>query len=193
MKLTHLRPNDYRTMPWKNGLGSTTEIAIYPRGTSLAAGDFVWRLSSAVVRSDGPFSPFKGFTRQLAILDGPGILLTVDGRESVVDGDRVVSFSGDATTSARLRGGAVTDLNLIVHLSRAASAMRFFRASSEELKIERGTGLVISLSGATRVEFSNHPPLTLAEFETLIMECEFARLRLHPESGARAAFAVIGS
>ena len=37
---------DYHTMPWKNGGGSTTELAIFPAGANLD--NFVWRLSTAL-------------------------------------------------------------------------------------------------------------------------------------------------
>ncbi|MDP1908248.1 MAG: HutD family protein, partial [Hyphomicrobium sp.] len=40
-----LRAKDYRRMPWKNGGGETTEIAISPEGAALDS--FDWRVSMA--------------------------------------------------------------------------------------------------------------------------------------------------
>ena len=51
-----LTPNDYRSMPWKNGAGRTTEIAVHPAGAALDA--FAWRVSIADIERDGPFSRF---------------------------------------------------------------------------------------------------------------------------------------
>ena len=59
---------DYRTMPWKNGGGSTTELAIFPEDAKLD--HFIWRLSTASVNTAGPFSHFSQIDRTLAILSG---------------------------------------------------------------------------------------------------------------------------
>jgi environmental stress-induced protein Ves len=61
--------SECRTTAWKNGGGSTTEIAVAPMGASLD--DFDWRVSMARVASDGPFSEFAGIDRTLDILKGP--------------------------------------------------------------------------------------------------------------------------
>ena len=61
-----IRARDCRTTPWKNGGGSTTEIAVEPSGASLDT--FAWRISVARVAADGPFSEFPGIDRTLAVL-----------------------------------------------------------------------------------------------------------------------------
>jgi uncharacterized protein len=53
MNMRVLTPSDYKRMPWKNGGGETTEIAVFPPGASLDA--IAWRLSMASVAADGPF------------------------------------------------------------------------------------------------------------------------------------------
>lgn len=58
MKL--LLPETMRRMPWKNGGGITTEIAIAPPGATLDA--FDWRISTARVEAAGPFSRFAAST-----------------------------------------------------------------------------------------------------------------------------------
>ncbi len=40
-----LRAQDYRRSTWKNGLGHTDEIAIFPEGADLKSGNYLWRLS----------------------------------------------------------------------------------------------------------------------------------------------------
>ncbi|TIN81446.1 MAG: HutD family protein, partial [Mesorhizobium sp.] len=68
-----LRAAEYRSMPWKNGGGVTTEIAVSPSGAGLD--DFDWRVSMARVELSGPFSQFAGIDRTLAVLEGEGIVL----------------------------------------------------------------------------------------------------------------------
>ena len=58
-------PGDYRLMPWKNGLGTTTEIAIHPAEADLAGQPFDWRVSMADVTTDGEFSRFPGYDRSI--------------------------------------------------------------------------------------------------------------------------------
>jgi hypothetical protein len=100
-------------MPWRNGKGTTTEVMISPAGAMLDA--FDWRISMADVTEDGPFSAFPGIDRTLAVLDGAGLMLEVDGGpgKKVSRTTRPLEFPGDARTKARLLGGPVVDLNVM--------------------------------------------------------------------------------
>lgn len=113
MALTHLKAADHRVMPWKNGLGSTTEIAVFPPRAGVE--DFGWRVSAAVVAANGPFSPFPGIDRTLSILDGDGLTLFVGEAEGKVLRQDAMAFAfpADVPTSADLLGGAITDLNVM--------------------------------------------------------------------------------
>ena len=107
-----IRAADHRRMPWKNGGGETTEIAVLPAGAGLD--DFDWRLSMATVASDGPFSLFAGIDRTLAILEGEGIVLSVEGRpeQRITPGSPPVRFRRrPSRPRRRLVSGPVTDLN----------------------------------------------------------------------------------
>lgn len=103
---------EYRHMPWKNGLGSTQEITIYPADAGLD--DFVWRVSSATICADSAFSPFIGVDRSLAVVSGEGLRL-VAGSEAhmLTKRDAPHTFSGETPIVAELVGGAVTDLNVM--------------------------------------------------------------------------------
>ena len=113
MGLTHLKAADHRVMPWKNGLGSTTEIAVFPPGASVE--DFGWRVSAADVAADGPFSAFPGIDRTLSILDGDGLTLFVGNAEGRVlrQDTAPFAFPADVPTSADLLDGPITDLNVM--------------------------------------------------------------------------------
>lgn len=113
-----LRASDHRQMPWKNGGGVTTEIAIAPPGASV--GDFDWRISMATVASDGPFSRFEGIDRTLTVLSGEGLELAVESAPLVrlTPAGKPYPFPGDAAASARLIAGPVTDFNVMTRRGR---------------------------------------------------------------------------
>lgn len=100
-------------MPWKNGGGETTEIAVWPKNALLD--DFEWRVSMARVEADGPFSPFADVDRTLVILEGAGLELTIENQPSLVLTKDALptSFPADIPTFATLRAGAIVDLNIM--------------------------------------------------------------------------------
>ena len=109
---------DYQTMPWKNGGGSTTELAIFPAGALLDS--FIWRLSTAEVKQDGPFSHFPRIDRTLSILSGAGLILhTDDGEQTPMASVQLTqtsppySFSGELAINAELIDDTVLDLNMM--------------------------------------------------------------------------------
>ena len=110
-----LRREDYKVMPWKNGGGITTEIAIFPPQSGLSGEPFQWRVSIADVAASGPFSKFAGYDRFIMLLDGQGMRLEIDEADAI---DLLpfcaVSFSGDWTVRGILTGGPVRDFNLMV-------------------------------------------------------------------------------
>lgn len=111
--------------PWKNGGGSTTEIAIGPVGATLH--DFEWRISLATVAHSGPFSRFTGIDRTLALVDGAGFTLDIDGARTIlldID-DATVAFDGDADVTATLHDGPTIDFNVMTR--RAACQHKFGR------------------------------------------------------------------
>ncbi|KAI8338370.1 hypothetical protein BC941DRAFT_422689 [Chlamydoabsidia padenii] len=62
LKVTKLDPlKDYRTQPWKNGLGTTSEIGIYPPEKNFTLDSFFWRLSTHVIQNNCYFSLFPGY------------------------------------------------------------------------------------------------------------------------------------
>ena len=111
--MKHLRPADYRRMPWKNGGGETTEIAIWPPLANLDA--FDWRVSMAPVKSDGAFSTFDGIDRTLCILEGQGMRLKVGDAPpaDVTASAAPLTFPADQPTYATLMAGEILDLNVM--------------------------------------------------------------------------------
>ena len=99
-------------MPWRNGRGSTLEIAREP-----ATGeDFAWRLSLADIDRDGPFSPYPGYRRAIALVAGNTLRLTFErhGNCALTPRRRATRFEGDWETCCAIPEGRCTDLSLIV-------------------------------------------------------------------------------
>jgi environmental stress-induced protein Ves len=128
-------------MPWKNGGGETIEIAVFPPGADLDA--FGWRVSTATVGSDGPFSMFQGVDRTLCVLSGNGISLTVGNGEALVlnRSTEPFSFPADIPAAARRIDGPITGLNVMTRRTgwRHEVRRRHFQ-----------TGDVLTLDAATQ-------------------------------------------
>ena len=83
--------------------------------------NFDWRISTATVARDGPFSMFlPASTEPLCILDGAGVVLHVadEPPRRLNDASPPVSFSGEEAAQARLIDGAVTDFNVMTRRTR---------------------------------------------------------------------------
>jgi environmental stress-induced protein Ves len=158
------RAADHRRMPWKNGGGVTTEIAIFPGSAGLDV--FEWRLSMATVASDGPFSLFDGVDRTLAVLDGEGIVLAGDGLAASIltPASPPFAFAADRKTSARLIAGPVTDLNVmtrrVVWTHRverlALRGKAAFACGGNMAVVFCASGEAVIASGGTRATLSAH-------------------------------------
>jgi len=166
-----LDPATYRTVPWKNGGGTTTEAFTLPAGAGLE--DFHLRISMARVDADGPFSIFRGVDRTLVVTEGAGLTLeTADGARVTLDrASTPFSFTGDDPIRATLADGPVTDFNVMTR----ASAMRH-RAERLTLDAEARTlacagelTLLVVLDGAVAATRDDAPDVKLARGDILAM------------------------
>lgn len=103
--------SDRKSMPWKNGLGITEEIVIFPDDSSVE--DFNWRVSMAYVTADSIFSVFPGITRHMVILEGHMNLALPDRTVHLSPEQNPLHFSGDTTVTASVVTGPVRDLNIM--------------------------------------------------------------------------------
>ena len=103
-----LKPENFVTMPWKNGGGITHEIAKRKENDK-----FLWRLSIAEVSSDGPFSVFAGLQRILTVIEGDGLALQTPDTTIEARPMKPVSFSGDTPVTSTRGSAIVKDFNVI--------------------------------------------------------------------------------
>jgi hypothetical protein len=152
--MLHLRPSDYRFMPWKDGGGSTTEIAIEPAGASLSD-PFLWRVSSAQVANSGPFSRFPGQSRLLTLLEGSGLILDIEdqGRQRLKFPGQVVGFAGDSKVHATLIQGPCVDFGIISDPARVKVTLEWLNLDTEATAITVApTTLLFAPWGPVRVD-----------------------------------------
>lgn len=123
---TIIPPSQFIKIPWKNGKGTTNELAISDSGT---VDDFDWRLSIADVVEDGPFSDFSGYQRNLLLIKGKGIHLQHDQQKTnqldqLLD---MATFDGANQTTGKLIAGPVTDFNLITRQGKYHARVNTYR------------------------------------------------------------------
>ena len=143
----------FKTIPWKNGKGTTTELAINSTGT-LAS--FQWRLSIATVSEDGLFSDFSGYTRNLVLIEGDSISLThnenkTDTLTNVLD---FATFDGGSKTFGALQNGTIKDFNIITSkLECDTKVQTFTQPTNQTINFN---GLVFAYSLHASIELNDH-------------------------------------
>lgn len=187
---TRLTPREARRMPWKNGGGTTLELAVEPPGATLDTG-FAWRLSSAEVATSGPFSPFPGIERTLLLLAGDGFRLDFGGHGAVTL-DRPlepVRFSGDWPARADLLGGSCVDFNLMADPRRCRARLEVLRLDgSRRLVLDARTVLLFLARGVTSVPALD---LHLGQGHLLRLEGGSGDLALVPGYGGGVSLIVV--
>jgi hypothetical protein len=190
MKWSRLTPREARRMPWRNGGGTTLELAVEPPEATLETG-FAWRLSSAEVGVSGPFSAFPGIERTLLLLAGDGFRLDFGGHGTVTL-DRPlepVRFSGDWPARADLLGGPCVDFNLMADPARCRARLEVLRLDgSRRLALEAATILVFVASGVVSVPALD---LHLGRGHLLRVDGGAGDLALVPGYGGAAALVVV--
>jgi environmental stress-induced protein Ves len=168
-QLTVLRATDYAAMPWKNGGGSTEEVA-RDAGDGLDA--FGWRLSIADIEGSGGFSRFAGHQRIITVLQGAGMTLTIDGARSEVllPGDPF-AFSGDSEVICELVEGAIRDLNLIYAPDHYRASLLWVDVlKPQRLFTSATTLLLFSAAEQMAANLAEHAPQLLEKHDCLQLD-----------------------
>ena len=160
-------------VPWKNGGGSTIEIAIGPQDAGFE--DFDWRVSLATIEKDGAFSLFPGVDRTLALVEGHGMLLEIDGEPALVtDSDPVVAFDGSSVVTAKLSRGASTDYNAMTRSERCYHTFGRRRLSGDAASstfVARADVTVLFLAQGDSLELRNEQErIGLVRYDAVVLE-----------------------
>jgi environmental stress-induced protein Ves len=161
-------------MPWANGRGVSYEVARENDGH----GEWRWRLAIAPINEDGPFSSLPGVHRELTLIDGDGLVLTIDGNMVACRRGEVVRFAGYSHTHAALTHGPVVDLN-VMSREDAPMSMTIVGAPSEI----RDCRCIVAIDECTLVVEGE--TITLGPRDALVDHASSARL----DSGTVAVIA----
>lgn len=176
------RWDDLEAKPWKNGGGSTRDVAASPEGATLA--DFDWRVSVAEVEQDGPFSAFPDVDRVIMLLEGSEMVLTVNGATYTLGRLDMLAFAGEDDTTCRVPAGATRDLNLMTRRGRAAGSVRVVDvAGVYEAAVSGGECsalVVLALSDGLTLEPAkgSEPVTTLRALDSVVEGAAGSRIRV---------------
>jgi environmental stress-induced protein Ves len=158
-------------VPWKNGGGSTTEIAIGPQDAGFE--DFDWRVSLATIEKDGAFSLFPGVDRTLALVEGHGMTLEIDGEPTLVtDSEPVVAFDGSSVVTAKLSRGGSTDFNAMTRSERCYHTFGRRRLTGDSATfVARADVTVLFLAEGDTLELRNEEErIGLVRYDAVVLE-----------------------
>jgi environmental stress-induced protein Ves len=166
-RLSLLRASDCRRARWKNDGGWTTEIAREPADP---ASGFDWRVSIAEIERDGPFSLFEGVDRDLILLDGNGMELSIEGAGTQRIDARLqhVRFRGEAAVDCRLIAGPTRDFNVMAKRERIrADVLARPLVDSMVIFAERGAEWVVHAYAGHLEARDGNDAVAIAPGETL--------------------------
>lgn len=108
--ITLLKQSSYKESFWKNGMGLTHQMAIYPPLATLDHNDFLWRISSAKINGASSFSFFPDCERQLIVWEGDGLLL--NGKK--IESNTPFKFQGEEAIECELiNNKPIVDVGII--------------------------------------------------------------------------------
>ena len=135
-------------MPWKNGLGVQYEITC----DGSLPDDWTWRLSTADITQDVPFSVFPGVNREFCVADGNGVVLTINGVDHRCEPGSITKFRGDDEVFATLIEGPMRALNLMVRDGAAEKHLQLVSAGgSIDMSVAEA---VIAITGSAKLQLN---------------------------------------
>ena len=182
-----IKADQRAVVPWKNGGGTTTELAQAP--VKASGQDWSWRISIANVEQSGPFSIFAGIDRISCVVDGDGMDLRYeDGSVVALEPNQPVTYDGGATVIGKLRSTPIRNFNVMVDRRFFRSAMRIVRGPDTETvqTTHRETVFIHMLQGQCSVTSTDRPAESLNAHESLIIE-GYGDVRVKLEPKARGA------
>ena len=160
--LTLIRFADLEPVPWRNGGGVTRQIAAEEYDGQ--RGSFRWRVTIADVTGDGPFSTFADVDRQLVLVDGAGMVITVDGQPHRLDLFDVLAFPGDVPCVGALVDGPTMDLNVMTDRAATRAEVRVVVLDGRH-RVDASPDaelLIVALAGSSTIDEVFH----LGRFDT---------------------------
>jgi environmental stress-induced protein Ves len=143
-----VRASSLRETRWRNGAGTTREVA-----RDEGAGDvFAWRVSLARLEAPAPFSRFPGVDRVLVPVGDARVVLDLAGRQTVVPPREQCAFAGEATVAVLLPDGPTRCLNVMTRRGSATARIRTLEVGVPFLVGAGETAVLLALGDAGVVD-----------------------------------------
>lgn len=153
MSTSITRAADLPRVPWRNGQGLTTELAM-----SGPPDGFAWRVSLAEVTQSGDFSLFPGIDRTIVLVEGEGMVLHLPDRSHPLDRDVPFTFDGALAVSCTV-GQPTRDLNLMTRRGTTTGTIEVLGAGAPgvgvPLVVPRTGTVVVVLDGRCTLDGSD--------------------------------------
>ena len=162
MSIEIQRAVDRTPQPWKNGLGVQYEITC--DGT--LPDDWTWRLSTADITQDVPFSVFPGVNREFCVADGNGVVLNINGVDHRCEPGSITKFRGDDVVFATLIDGPMRALNLMVRDGAAEKHLQLLCAGAS-IDMTKAKAIV-AINGAVKLQ-QNGGEVVLETLDSLVV------------------------
>jgi len=141
------RASERTAVPWRNGLGVQYEIIC----DGLLPDVWTWRLSTADITQDVPFSSFPGVTREFCVADGNGVVLNINGVDHRCEPGSITRFRGDDVVAAALTDGPMQALNLMLRDGSTARPLQIAGVGQHIVRCQA----IVAMMGSASVEVAN--------------------------------------
>lgn len=179
--MRRLSYSGYAEMRWKNGQGITREVCRFP-----ASENYDWRISIATIREDGAFSRFSGYLRNISVLEGEGMFLTVDDqRSALIPLFQAMDFNGDSAVFCEVVGGPLLDFNVIYRRETTQATVRWLHDGAWQH--QQGTMLLFNAGNLLDVTVDDERH-TLQHYDSLLIDNP-AMVTVH--AGSNTLFACV--
>ena len=141
------RASERAAVQWRNGLGVQYEITC----NGSLPDDWTWRLSTADITQDVPFSVFPHVDREFCVADGNGVTLNINGVDLRCEPGSITKFRGDDVVAAALADGSIQALNLMVRDGSTARPLQIARVGQDIVQCQ----VIVAIMGSASVEVAN--------------------------------------
>jgi len=171
--------DDLIASKWKNGGGTTRELAVYPEGAPFDS--LLWRVSIADIAESGPFSVFAGLDRVIVLLEGDGINMVFENG-TTHDLKRLFEpyrFPGEEPVVAHLAGGRSRDFNIMLRRGVVTGQIHVWRKAAT-LECSSGNLIFFSASGEWEITSPQGDRYRSGFQQALIGNCQRGQASMRP-------------
>ena len=141
------RASERTAVPWRNGLGVQYEIIC----DGSLPDDWTWRLSTADITQDVPFSVFPNVDREFCVADGNGVTLNINSVDHRCEPGSITKFRGDNVVAAALTNGPMQALNLMLRDGSTVHPLQISHVGQHIVRCQ----VIVAIKGSASVEVAN--------------------------------------